>query len=69
MRFYEKNELAPFVVLNTEVVGAEWHDLEGLWHVTLRDRKSDKTFVDKCNVIIVSKAMGKRICHVVFHPA
>jgi cation diffusion facilitator CzcD-associated flavoprotein CzcO len=52
MRFYEKNELSPFVVLNTEVVEAEWHDMEGLWHVTLKDRKTEKTFVDKCNVII-----------------
>lgn len=52
MRFYEKNELSPFVVLNTEVVQAEWHDMEGLWHVTLKDRKTEKTFVDKCNIII-----------------
>lgn len=52
MRFYEKNELSPFVVLNTEVVKAEWHDLEGLWHVTLRNRKDSSTFVDKCNVLI-----------------
>ena len=52
MRFYEKHELSPFVVLNTEVVEAVWHDMEGLWHVTLKDRKTEKTFVDKCNVII-----------------
>ena len=52
MRFYEKNELSPFVVLNTEVVEAEWLDLEGLWKVTLRNRKDGTTFADKCNVMI-----------------
>ena len=52
MRFYEKNELSPFVVLNTEVVEAEWLDLEGLWKVTLRNRKDGTTFEDKCNVMI-----------------
>ena len=52
MRFYEKHELSPFVVLNTEVVEATWHDLEGQWHVTLRDRTTNRTFDDKCNVLI-----------------
>jgi cation diffusion facilitator CzcD-associated flavoprotein CzcO len=52
MRFYNKHNLEPFVVLNTEVVEAEWHDLEGMWHVTLQNSKDGSTFVDKCNVII-----------------
>ena len=51
LRFYEKYDLAPFVVLNTEVLQAEWHDLEGLWHVTLK-RRDGSSFIDKCNVII-----------------
>lgn len=52
MDFYRKHDLEPFVVLNTEVMEAEWHDLEGLWHVTLKNRKDGTTFFDKCNVLI-----------------
>ena len=60
MRFYEKHNLEPFVKLNTEVVEAEWHDLEGLWHVTLKNRADGSTFVDKCNVII--NGSGVLVC-------
>ncbi len=37
---------------HTEVVEAEWVDLEGLWHVTLKNTTDGSTFVDKANVII-----------------
>ncbi|KAK1088477.1 hypothetical protein LTR48_001548 [Friedmanniomyces endolithicus] len=51
IRFYTKYNLEPFVVLGTEVVAAEWHDLEGKWHVQLK-RKDGSTFEDTCNVLI-----------------
>ncbi|KAK5116993.1 hypothetical protein LTR62_006714 [Meristemomyces frigidus] len=49
--FYKKHELEQFVILSTEVISAEWHDLEGKWHVQLR-RKDGTTFEDTCNVLI-----------------
>ncbi|KAK5731130.1 hypothetical protein LTR15_001068 [Elasticomyces elasticus] len=51
LRFYKKHNLEPFVVLGTEVMSAEWHDLEGKWHVQLK-RKDGTTFEDTCNVLI-----------------
>ncbi|KAK4556593.1 hypothetical protein LTR86_006164 [Recurvomyces mirabilis] len=51
LRFYKKHDLEPFVVLSTEVLSAEWHDLEGQWHVQLR-RKDGTTFKDTCNILI-----------------
>ncbi|TKA76661.1 hypothetical protein B0A55_02597 [Friedmanniomyces simplex] len=51
MRFYKKHNLEPFVVLGTEVVAAEWHDLEGKWQIQLK-RKDGTTFEDTCNVLI-----------------
>ncbi|KAK3066531.1 hypothetical protein LTR53_017084, partial [Teratosphaeriaceae sp. CCFEE 6253] len=51
LRFYKKHNLKPFVVLGTEVVSAEWHDLEGQYHVQLK-RKDGTTFEDTCNVLI-----------------
>lgn len=51
MRFYQKHNLEPFVVLNTEVVGATWDQLTSQWEVELR-RKDGTTFVDTCNVLI-----------------
>jgi cation diffusion facilitator CzcD-associated flavoprotein CzcO len=52
LRFYEKHDLSPFVVLRTEVLSAEWHDLEGQWHVRLRRTTDGSIFEDKCNVLI-----------------
>jgi cation diffusion facilitator CzcD-associated flavoprotein CzcO len=52
MAFYEKHNLSPFVVLGTKVINAEWHDLEGQWHVQLQRTKDDSVFTDKCHVLI-----------------
>ncbi|EMC92455.1 hypothetical protein BAUCODRAFT_38521 [Baudoinia panamericana UAMH 10762] len=51
MRFYEKHQLQEFCVLNTEILSAEWRDLEGKWHVQLR-RNDGSTFEDTCDVFI-----------------
>jgi len=51
MKFYKKHDLAPFVVLSTEVVSATWDQLSGKWEVELR-RKDGSTFIDKANVLI-----------------
>ena len=51
MRFYEKHDLKPFVVLSTEVVSATWDQLAGKWEVDLR-RKDGTTFTDTCDVLI-----------------
>ncbi|OQV00810.1 hypothetical protein CLAIMM_06258 [Cladophialophora immunda] len=58
MRFYEKYELAPFVKLNTEVVGAVWSEEEGKWHVELR--QGDRTFYDTCHVLINGSGVVNR---------
>ncbi|KAK4494990.1 hypothetical protein PRZ48_014346 [Zasmidium cellare] len=52
MNFYEQNHLQEFVTLNTEVLSAEWDDLQGLWNVELRNVKDGSTFRDTCNVLI-----------------
>jgi cation diffusion facilitator CzcD-associated flavoprotein CzcO len=50
LNFYKKNNLQEFVQLNTEVVSAEWDDVQGIWNVELKN--GEKTFHDTCNVLI-----------------
>ncbi|KXS99265.1 hypothetical protein AC578_6211 [Pseudocercospora eumusae] len=52
LKFYHENNLEPYVVTNTEVISAEWDDLKGIWNVELKNRKTDQTFSDTCNILI-----------------
>lgn len=52
MKFFHDNKLEPFVKTSTEVIGAEWDDLKGLWTVQLRNVKDGSTFEDTCNVLV-----------------
>jgi 4-hydroxyacetophenone monooxygenase len=38
-----KHNLAEHISWNTEVIGAEWNDAEGTWHVVLRDADGQNT--------------------------
>ncbi|EME83413.1 uncharacterized protein MYCFIDRAFT_59080 [Pseudocercospora fijiensis CIRAD86] len=52
LKFFHENHLEPYVVTNTEVISAEWDDLKGIWNVELKDRRTNKTFFDTCNILI-----------------
>ncbi|OAG37868.1 hypothetical protein AYO21_07974 [Fonsecaea monophora] len=47
----EKHDLAKYIKLNHEVIGAEWNEEEGLWHVSVRDANG-QVFEDTCNVLL-----------------
>lgn len=52
MKFYRENQLEEFVKTNTEVVSAEWNDLQGVWKVELKNCADGSTFLDTCQVLI-----------------
>ncbi|KAF2169441.1 hypothetical protein M409DRAFT_20660 [Zasmidium cellare ATCC 36951] len=52
MDFYKHHNLHEFIKLNTEVLNAQWDDLQGLWNVELKNVKDGSTFRDTCNVLI-----------------
>ncbi|KAJ9613307.1 hypothetical protein H2200_003249 [Cladophialophora chaetospira] len=49
-KFHDQHNLAPYLRLNTEVLGATWHEESGEWEIELRS--GDRTFTDRCNVLI-----------------
>ncbi|KAF2207227.1 hypothetical protein CERZMDRAFT_115254 [Cercospora zeae-maydis SCOH1-5] len=49
--FYDKHNLQEYVETNTEVISAEWNELEGRWKVKLRNHIDGSTFYDTCHVL------------------
>ncbi|KAM3425795.1 hypothetical protein BST61_g7723 [Cercospora zeina] len=49
--FYDKHNLQEYVKTNTEVISAEWNDLQGQWKVELKNRINGSTFYDTCHVL------------------
>lgn len=40
------------IKLSHQVVGAEWNEAEGMWHVDVKNLDTDQVFEDKCHFLL-----------------
>ena len=55
----QKYELYRFIKLSHKVIGAEWHEDEGTWKITVEDLSTGTVFEDWCHFMISGSGILK----------
>lgn len=47
-----KHNLSGYLKLSHEVIGAQWHEEAGQWHVNIKESATGKVFEDRCHFLL-----------------
>jgi cation diffusion facilitator CzcD-associated flavoprotein CzcO len=48
----DEQDFWPHIRLEHQLVGAEWKEDEGMWHVWVKDLKADRVLDDQCHFLL-----------------